>query len=271
MERQMDWQLDTAGARNYERFLVPALMDPWADRLVGAVGTRAGHRVLDLACGTGIVARHAARHVGPSGSVEGVDVNPSMLAVAREVTADVEPEIGWHEAPADDLPFPDESFDVAICQQGVQFFADRAAALAELHRVTAPGGRLGISTCRSITHQPGYAVLMDVLTRHVGVHAGEILRSPYALGELEDLRGLVQQAGFRDVHITIAVSALRAPTPRAFLEGETASSPLGDIVDALDEDVIDAVLADLTDGLLPHTDDDGVAFPFETIVLTATR
>lgn len=271
MEAERAWQLDVAGARSYEEFLVSALLDPWAGDLVDAVGVREGERVVDVACGTGIVARHAARRVGPAGSVDGVDVNPAMLTVAREVTADAVPAIRWHEAPAERLPFDAASFDVALCQQALQFFADRSAALAELHRVTAPGGRLGIATCRSIGHQPGYEALADVITRHLGADAGAIISSPYTLGEPDELGGLVREAGFGDVHVRIEVTPLRVPTPRALLEGETTSSPLGDVVARLDDDVVDAVVEDLTGALRPYTDDDGVVFPFQTLVATATR
>lgn len=271
MQAERAWQLDVAGARSYEEFLVSALLDPWAGDLVDAVGVGPGERVLDVACGTGIVARHAARRVGPAGSVDGVDVNPAMLTVAREVAGDAEPVIRWHEEPAERLPFDPASFDVALCQQGVQFFDDRPAALAELYRVTAPGGRLGVATCRSIGHQPGYAALADVVTRHLGADAGDTIRSPYTLGEPDALGGLVREAGFDDVHVCIEITPLRVPSARALLEGETTSSPLGDVVARLDDDVVDALVADLAGALGPYTDDDGVVFPFQTLVATATR
>lgn len=271
MGQRPGWQLDVDGARNYERFLVPALLDRWAGDLVDAAGVRSGQRVLDLACGTGIVARHAARRAGPTGSVDGVDVNPAMLVVAREVTVDLQPQVRWHRGPAEDLSFDAASFDVVLCQQGLQFFDDPSAALAELHRVAAAGGRIGLSTCRSIDHQPGYAALADVVSEHLGGQAGRIVRSPYASGDPQELRGLVEKAGFRDVHVTFDITPLRVPTPRALLEGETASSPLGDVVEALDDDVVTAMVDELEEALRPHTDDDGVVFPFQTLVVTATR
>lgn len=271
MTEEQGWQLDLKGARNYEQFLVPALMDRWAAHLVEATGVHAGDRVLDLACGTGIVTRHAGRRAGQSGAVTGADVNPAMLTVAREATTDLDVATAWHEAPAERLPFPDGSFEVALCQQGLQFFADRTAALEELHRAVIPGGRVGLSTCRSIEHQPGYLALAEIVTEHLGVDAADIIRSPYALGEPEQLRHLVEKGGFGDVEVTIAIWPMRVPTPRALLEGETMSSPLGDVVDRLDTDVLETLVADLADALAPHRDDQGVAFPFETLTVTATR
>lgn len=265
------WQLTEAGAAAYERNLVPVFFAAWAADLVDAVAVKPAERVLDVACGTGIVARHAARRIGPDGEVTGVDANASMLAVAREAASHVDPSIRWEEAAADDLPFPDESFDVVLCQQGLQYFPDRPAALAEMSRVARSGGRLGLSTCRSVEHQPGYAPLIDVLTRRVGVQAGQVIASPFALGDPEEVRALITNAGFRDIRLRIGVRSVRFPSPEALLRAETASSPLGDLVGQLDPDVQDALIDDFTQALLPHTDDDGVVFPFETLVVTATR
>lgn len=264
------WQLDDAGAAAYERNLVTRFTDPWAADLVERLEPRAGERVLDVACGTGIVARHAAALVGPDGEVIGTDVSPAMLSAAREATAHLD-NVSLKEAPAEQLPFPDATFDVVTCQAGLMFFPDRAAALAEIARVTKPGGRLGISTCRSLEHQPGYAVLVDVVTRHAGVLAGAVIGSPYALGSREELRALVEEAGLKDVHLEIAVWSGRFGSAEDFLSSETSSSPLGDLVADLDRDVRDELLRDLTEALRPFTDDGGIVFPFETLVVTATR
>jgi SAM-dependent methyltransferase len=265
------WQLDEAGATAYEETLVPALLRPWAEDLVAAAGPRPGQRVVDVACGTGIVARTAARRVGATGAVTGVDLNPAMLAVAGRVSTGTVPAIRYEHGAADALPLPDAAADVVFCQQGLQFFPDPAAALAEMHRVCVPGGRLGVATCRSLARQPGYRVLVDVLARHVGEEAAAVVASPYALGELDRLRALATGAGFTGVHARIVVSTVRVPSAEALLRGETASSPLGDVVDRLDRSAAAALVADLDTALAPHTDDDGVVFPFETAVVTADR
>jgi ubiquinone/menaquinone biosynthesis C-methylase UbiE len=263
------WQIDTEGAWNYERFLVPAVFDPWAAALVEAIGIGAGDRVLDLACGTGIVARHAAERTGARGQVTGVDVNPAMLEVAREVSADTAPAIAWEQASAAELPFPDDSFDVVACQQGLQFFPDRTRALAEIRRVTAPGRRIGLSTCGSVERQPGYRALTDVLLRHVGVSASEVISTPYQLGDPDELRALIVDAGLRDPHLRRAYTEFRTPSAEALIRGEASSSPLGDIFADLDDDVRVAVIDDLAGELAAHSDDDGVIFPFETLMVTA--
>lgn len=265
------WQLDEAGATSYEDVLVTALLRGWAEDLVAATGPRPGQRVVDVATGTGIVARTAAPYVGPTGRITGIDVNPAMLTVAKRVSAGIDPPIRYAQGTADALPVDDGAADVVFCQQGLQFFPDPAAALGQLHRICAPGGRLGVATCRDLAHQPGYRVLVDVLARHAGPEAAGIIASPYALGDLERLRGLVTGAGFTGTHARIVVSPMRVPSAEALLRGETSSSPLGDVVERLGPDAGRAAVDDLTTALAPHTDDDGVLFPFETVVLTATR
>ncbi len=266
------WQLAEGSAVAYERLLVPLLFDRWAGDLVDAVALQPAEAVLDVACGTGVVARHAAARVGVQGSVTGVDLNPAMLAVARaSVPTGAGADIRWEEGDAAALPLDDEEVDVTLCQQALQFFPQRSRALDEMRRVTRSGGRLGLSTCRGLAHQPGYRILADVIGEHVSDAASEALRSPFTYGEIEEVRRLVEDAGFADVHVRVAVWSLRFASPEAFLRTETASSPLGDVVARLDGAVVDGLIADLAERLRPHRDDEGVVFPFETCVVTATR
>jgi SAM-dependent methyltransferase len=265
------WQLEEGSAVAYERYLVPVYMDPWARSLVDAVAPSGSERVLDVACGTGIAARHAAARLGPGGEVTGVDLNPSMLAVAREVGAGTEPAIRWEHASVDDLPFPDASFDVALCQQGLQFFLDEVAALAEIRRVLRAGGRLGLSTVRSLEHQPGYEILIESIRRHVGVEAADVVGSPYTLGAVGEVRALLEKAGFGEIHARIEIWPARFGSAGDLLRAETSSSPLGDLVASLDRDVQETLVGELTAKLHVHADDDGIVFPFETTVVTAVR
>jgi ubiquinone/menaquinone biosynthesis C-methylase UbiE len=137
---QSQWQFAGSVPENYERYLVPALFKPWAEDLVEMATLRSGDRVLDIACGTGIVARTAAKRLGDNGSVVGLDVSGPMLATAR--TAPEGAAVEWQEGSAVKLPMSDATFDVVFCQQGLQFFPDRIATLREMHRVLsrADGG-----------------------------------------------------------------------------------------------------------------------------------
>jgi SAM-dependent methyltransferase len=258
------WQLTGSSADAYEQLLVPSIFESWAQALVDLAEPRRGERVLDAACGTGVVAREAASRVGPDGAVTGVDVNAGMLATARGTDAD----IAWRHADVTALPFPDGTFDVALCQQGFQFMADREAAAGELGRVLARPGRLALSAWRDIDRSPGYAAFADALERHAG--AGGIMRAPFAFGDRESLRMLLLGAGFDGVRVLIDVKVCRFPSVAEFLRYEVLASPLAEPVERLDAGEREALVADLEDVLEPWADDDGVAVPIESHVALAT-
>jgi len=164
MSQQGQWQVAGSAAEVYEKELVPAVFGPWAPLVIDLAHPQKGDRVIDVACGTGIVARMVANRVGPTGVVVGVDLNPGMLTVARAAwptDSHSSAPVQWHEASADKLPFPNASFNVAYCQLGLQFFTDRAAALREMHRVLGAGGRLALMVWRGIDESPGFALLAD--------------------------------------------------------------------------------------------------------------
>jgi len=130
----------------YQRFLAPVLFGPWAEVLIEAVGVRSGAEVLDVASGTGVVARMAATRAGSSGRVVASDVSGAMLEHAATVSAPAgSAPIEYVEASVTELPLDDRSFDVVLCQQGMPFFTDRPAAAGEMLRVLRPGGTIGIS------------------------------------------------------------------------------------------------------------------------------
>src|SRR5215211_6048459 len=226
LDPQQGWQLEEGSAEAYERYLVPLLFAPGAEYLIELASLGPEERLLDVACGTGIVARRAARRVGADGKVVGLDINEGMLEVARKASSDVRPAIEWHQGDATDMPLPDRAFDVVFCQQGLQFFPDRSAALGEMHRVLVQNGRLVLSILRSIEHNPGYRLLAEALERHVGLDAGAMMRSPFTSLSADELRALITGAGFRDVRIFLGVGPVRYPSVEEFLRWEGASSPL---------------------------------------------
>lgn len=265
------WQLREQGPEAYERYLVPAFFARWADRLLALAEPRAGNRVLDVGCGTGIVARRAGVHTGASGRITGLDVNAEMLKVARRVSSTIRPEIDWRLGDAASLPFADDAFDVVLCQQALQFFADRPAALRQMHRVLAPGGRLGLNVCRPIAFSPGYGPLADALGRHVGPEAGAMMRSPFPAWSGDGLRAELAAAGFRDVRVVIDVATVRYPSPEELLRQEAASSPLAGPIGSLPPAQRAALVADVAHALRDRLDDDGVVFPMESFLVRAGR
>jgi ubiquinone/menaquinone biosynthesis C-methylase UbiE len=270
IQRQTEqWQLDEGSAEAYERYLVPLLFAPGAEYLIELATPGPGERVLDVACGTGIVARRAALRVGSGGKVVGLDLNEGMLGMASKASSDVRPVIEWRQGDATSMHLPDGAFDVVFCQQGLQFFPDQPAALSEMYRVLTPNGRLALSVLRSLEHNPGYHLLADALERHVGPEAGAMMRSPFPLLSGDELRDLITAAGFQDVRIFLGIGPVRYPTVEEFLRWEGASSPLAEPIAALKDNVRAALIHDLGEALRIYTDDAGIVFPTETYLAVA--
>jgi len=266
------WHFVGSVPENYERYLVPTIFGPWAMDLVKVADAGPGERVLDIACGTGIVARTAAHKVGSAGTVVGLDLSAPMLEAARAQAASEGLSIEWREGSATKLPFPDTAFDLVLCQQGLQFFPDPAAALREMHRVLGPRGRLALSVWRPIEGSPGFAVLAEALSHHISLGAGALLPSgPFGLGQAEEVRALVAGAGFRDIAIRPAVKTLRYSSPEEFVRCYVAGSALAGPVAAAADDERAALLAEVNAGLRSYVDDRGLAFPIESNVAVAWR
>jgi SAM-dependent methyltransferase len=264
------WQVAGSAAQVYERELVPAIFGPWAPRVLDVAAPAAGERVLDVACGTGVVARLAAERVGADGCVVGLDLNPGMLAVARSLPVTGVP-IGWVQATAGRLPFPDGSFEVVCCQLGLQFFPDRSAALAEMARVLVAGGRLAAMVWRSIDHSPGFQVLAAALDRHVGPAAGALMRAPFGLGEEGALRGLVEGAGFREVGVDRQGGVVRFGSARELVVAYGAGSPLAGPIGGAGSAARAGLRAEVQAALDPWQGAAGLAFPIEALLVSGHR
>jgi ubiquinone/menaquinone biosynthesis C-methylase UbiE len=260
------WQVEGDSADAYERYLAAAFR-PWAARLVDLAEVHAGDRVLDLACGTGVVARRAAERVGPSGRVVGLDINDDMLRVARAAPAGRP--IEWRLGNVANLPFDDGSFTVVSCELAMQFFSDPAAAAAEMRRVLDSRGRVAASVCRSLRHAPTYAAFAEVLERHAGPGAGAIMRSPFAPWDLDQFRAWFTSAGFAHVRVLTEVCSLRYPSCEEFVRREASSSPLAESVRSLSPESRHALVSDLREAIVDHLDDDGVVCPIELYVAIA--
>lgn len=262
------WQLDRSAPDAYEEYLVPAFFASWADRLVETAKVSEGDRVLDVGCGTGIVARRAAARVGSGGSVTGLDVNDAMLAVAADA-AESQPPIEWRRGDATDVPFDDGRFDVVTCQQALQFVDDPVAAVGEMRRLLGSGGRAALSVWRPLEYQPAYVALADALERHVGGEAGQMMRSPFPSWDGADLRALVRDAGFDDPSVAVEIGSVRYPSVSEFVHREAASSPLAEPIAGVDREARDELVRAVAQRLDEYVDDDGVVSPMETYVVTA--
>jgi SAM-dependent methyltransferase len=227
MSNQDAWQLAHDAAVAYEKDFVPAIFAQWPPVVAEIAGIKPGDRVLDVACGTGVLAREAAGCVGSRGSVTGLDLNEGMLAVARRLR----PEIEWRQGDAAKLPFQDGAFDVVVSQFGLMFFPDQVAALREMWRVLAPRGRLAVAVCAPIARSEGYKAFAGILRREAGAGASAMVESYFALGDESGLRERCRGAGIAGARVQTREGWARFASIDELVRIEIKGSPLGGLVD----------------------------------------
>ncbi len=264
VERLAQFQVRGDAAERYERWIVPFVTGPWAPPLLDLAGLRAGERVLDVACGTGVVSRLAARRVAPGGAVTGLDLNEGMLSVAGRLPLPPGLTIDWRQGSALDLPFADRAFDVVVCQHGLMFFPDRLKALGEMRRVLTPGGRvaLGVWTGPS----PYFKAQREGLARYVSAEAASTSDVAFSLGDAAELGGLLEEAGFRDVGVHLVRLTLRFPEPEEFLLRHLSALPPAELVAAAGEEARAALIAHMKEATRAFVDGYGLAVPQEVNV-----
>jgi ubiquinone/menaquinone biosynthesis C-methylase UbiE len=269
MTQEERWQLSGNAAHFYDRY-VSLIMEPWVRRLVNVAELQPSECVLDVACGTGFVARLAAQCVDVAGRVVGIDLNASMIEAARAASGrDVVSIIDWRVGDAAALPFEDDLFDVVLCQQGVQFFSDRLGALRQMRRVLRPTGRLAFTVWSAIGDSPYVAALAEALAQHVSAEAGLMARAPCALNDAEELYGLVTSAGFQNVRVRQMIETTTLPLPEAFVPGHLAALPIAEAITRLAPDRRAALIQEMTEALHAYVDGEQLKLPAGSHVVTA--
>lgn len=253
---------------NYERYFVPAIGAPVAEGLMKQAALGSGERVLDVACGTGVVTRLASRAVGDTGKVAGLDINPGMLAVARsKVPSDHG--IEWYESGADAMPFDNDSFDVVLCQMGLQFMPDRQAALAEMRRVLAPGGRLVFNVPGPVPEP--FSIMADALARHVDPEAAGFVHVVFDLHDTEEIENLIHDAGFEDASVDAQVGELRLPPASDFLWQYVYSTPMAALVAPMSEQDRQALERDVVSRWQPFERDGALRLEVRMVTARARK
>lgn len=204
-------------AETYERYLGPAIIEHFSRMLLDRTAPRQGQHILDLACGTGIVARRVAPILGIEGRVIAVDISPAMLDVARALPAPACATIEWRQGDAVALDLSDKAFDLVLCQQELQFFSDRKAALRGMRRVLAIDGHAVLSAWRGLEHHPLYEGLFRVISRPFTLEVSDIDLS-FSLGCADDLEALLTDAGFQHPQIEALFLDVRLPAPSHFVQ-----------------------------------------------------
>lgn len=256
----------TSPAEIYEQQFVPALFHYWGDFLARQANIHHGQHVLDVACGTGVLACAAITHIGENGKVVGLDANPAMLAVARNKTTHIE----WRDGEAESLPFADNSFDHVMSQFGFMFFTDQQQALGEMWRVLRPGGQLTVAVCDAIDHSPGYAVLAELLQRLFGVAVADAFRAPFASGDQQQLHTLCKQAGITHAQVQRHDGPVRFASIKSLVSTERACAwTLGGL---LDETQFERLYHAAEESLQPFVNTRGeIEFNMPTLVISAAK
>lgn len=274
MSEHEHWQLDGSAPELYQRYLVPAITSVWAADLIDRVNPSPGERLLDIACGTGAVTRLAALRM-MRGRIVGLDFNPGMLGVARS-----EPNSGaqieWIEGSASSLPFDDGSFDVVLCQLGLQFFPNRPLAVSEMRRVLAPGGRLALSVYSSIEQTPAAYAFVRALDQRMGADASKIKRAEHIFVKPDDLGVLMTVAGFDSVCVSTVTQHITFPSVLDYVRFQLSATPMAALLGAgsdVEREAVINEIASATEAFLePAMLKDGrLCFPQEGFVATASR
>lgn len=258
------FQLPLEAAEAYEEQFVPALFSNWAPQIVEAAGIAAGQRVLDVACGTGIVARTVADRIGAE-SVIGVDRNDAMLTVARRIRPDIE----WRKGDAHELPFPDSSFDAVLCQAGMMFFSDPTAALREMARVAVAQGMVAVQVWDRLEAQEPYLRLAEVAARHAGPDAVELLGAYFVHGDLERFLTRFSEAGLDVTATRTATTTMLFPSVEHFVRVEVEATPL---VERLSDESYRRIREESEEALAKwRVESGGAQIPISGHIITARR
>lgn len=262
-----DLQSQIDAARAYESLFVPALFGQWAAEMANVAQLQVGQSVLDVACGTGVLASEVASRVGPEGRVAGLDPSPGMLAVAKERA----PKVDWREGTAENIPFSDAAFDAVVSQFGLMFFRDRNQSIREMLRVLKPSGRLAIAVWDAIENISGYSAELKLIERLGGAAAAEAVRAPFVLGGLEDVRTMVHEAGAVSATVTTRSGKAQFPSIRTMVEAELRGwLPVMGV--HLREEVIETILREAEPALASYATADGkVVFDVTAHLISAQK
>ncbi|WP_170562110.1 class I SAM-dependent methyltransferase [Ruegeria atlantica] len=259
------FQLSDAAAQKYQAHSVPAMFGPLAEATVRRLNLPANGQLLDVACGTGALTRVLLEHLPGKGRVVGADLNQTMIEVARSLATPTDHDLEWSTADVTNLPFGDQSFDLACLQQGLQFFPDKPAALAEIYRVLKSGGSLCLTCWRAIS--PFNDALAQALARHVGESAAKKARAPFSFRDGDLITSLLQDAGFSVVEHDAITLQRRFEDLRA----QILALPIESDIRQKGEGATEHVINDVSDFLLPYAQDGVFVVPQEAHFFVATR
>jgi len=255
-------QISEDAAKIYEKVYLPALFQEWCPLAIQAANVKAGDSVVDVACGTGVLAIAVSEHVGPRGKTIGVDINDGMLNIARSKSSSVE----WLNAPAEVLPFTDDYFNCAVSQFGLMYFKNQEAAIREMMRVLQPSGTIAVIVWDKIDNNPGFAAEEYLWQKVFGY---EVEEAPNRLGDKDVLENLFRASGINDIQVNTYEGTARFDSIESWIhtgaKGWTEDDTLNDDELGL---LLDTAEKELTDF---RTIQGAVAFPTSAHIVTAKK
>jgi ubiquinone/menaquinone biosynthesis C-methylase UbiE len=262
MNISKNWQLNLEAAELYEAIPVPTILGPVARLLVEHAGINSDSNVIDVGCGTGAATRYVANIVSSPGSVTGVDINAGMIEVAKSLPKVPGMSIDWYESSALDLPFEENTFNVAISAQTIQFLDDRSRALSEMSRVLKPDGLLAISTWRSVERNPYFDALIKAVSKYLGAETAAGLEAAFTLTSSSEIKKLMVEAGLKNSTVEALEINLDLPHIEHFVARHIGATPMARSFSAAPESVKQDLVVEVARSLESYNTEAGVSVPF---------
>jgi ubiquinone/menaquinone biosynthesis C-methylase UbiE len=252
----------------YDRYLGPVLFEPYAADLVSRLPAVDGLRVLELACGTGIVTRRLREALPESANVVATDLNEPMIAHARAAVP--APGIVWQQADAQALPFDAGSFDVVVCQFGFMFLPDKVQGFREARRVLSSDGMLLANVWNSLEANPASGAIQASLAKLFPDDPPRFMETPYGYHDSEQIRADMAEAGWNDAQLEDLRLESLGPSAADFAAGFVLGTPLTHDLAERGADT-DLVTRALIDALIPIGGEHPFKPPLAATVISAAR
>jgi ubiquinone/menaquinone biosynthesis C-methylase UbiE len=240
------------------------------EELLNAAKLRKGDRVLDVATGTGLVASEAIKRVGDEGSVVGIDLSPGPLEIARRTAGNAK-NLQFLEMDAEDLKFPDGSFDVVLSEFALMFFPDSQKALKEMKRVLVDHGRIALSVHGSAENVPYFSVIMSTLIKYVPDILPAGRPSPHRFGEPDLLRREFENSGFKEINVAAYTYPYSMGTFEEYWNDYmgSAAATIKTKIEGLDADLRTKIIKESRTKSERYLQDGKIDFPWQVLVVSA--